>query len=190
MWSFDLVMFPSHGNGFVCGFYCLCAPSKSESVNIIADWTSYLWCLLGILLILYLQYQRYGQGKILYNVLYCNSSVNDISSLLCACVCVGGWVGVVWVRACMCVACVCMCVCVCPCVCVCVCARAFLCMRVCVCACLYVCACVRARLYLHFTEISPELSKIQSRSCPQTLKERFYIIYDMSLASADRACET
>jgi len=83
-WS---VMLPSHGNGFVCRFYCLCAPSKSESVNIIADWTSYLWCLLGILLILYLQYQRYGQGKILHNLDFI-SSVNDISLLSCVCVCI------------------------------------------------------------------------------------------------------
>jgi hypothetical protein len=37
-----IFLFVSHGNGSVCGFYCLCAPSKSESVNITADWTTYL----------------------------------------------------------------------------------------------------------------------------------------------------
>jgi hypothetical protein len=41
-----------------------------------------------------------------------------------------------------------------------------------------VCVCVCVCVYLHFTEMSPELSKIQSSSCPQTLKEGFYTICD------------
>ena len=38
--------------------------------------------------------------------------------------------------------------------------------------------CVCVFVYLHLAELSPELSKIQSSSCSQTLKEGFYLICD------------
>ena len=53
----------SHGNGAVRCVHCLRAPTQFESVDPIVNRTAGLRRVLGVLFVLYLQCQRYGQSK-------------------------------------------------------------------------------------------------------------------------------
>lgn len=56
------VSFCSHGNGLVCGLYCVRAPAQSEGVNAAFDRAADLRRLLGVPLIVHIQHKCDGQG--------------------------------------------------------------------------------------------------------------------------------
>lgn len=50
----------------MCSIYCLCPTSQFKSVHTPTDWFVNLRCFLGVLLIVYIQHQRYGQSNYLF----------------------------------------------------------------------------------------------------------------------------
>lgn len=44
----------SYGNGIMCRIYRIRKTSQLESINVASNWTAYLRCILGILLLVYI----------------------------------------------------------------------------------------------------------------------------------------